>query len=212
MNEILARCNVNRTRYLRGLVVGCLDCVVVFPVGPIYLISDAKLLSTHFLPDSSTVPAGWGSSSIAAAVWRSNFWSRLNVTASMWTNAVLAFVFFALFGLTTEARTTYRNMFMTLVRLIWNRTEAIRTPPPTNSNAFELESKVEKDMTVSPSCASMQGSVSFKEGPIEVQTKRVSRISAAEMDAARFAGSMDDVASLPGERGFEFSGVVAAMV
>ncbi|KAI0315608.1 hypothetical protein OF83DRAFT_1084847 [Amylostereum chailletii] len=141
----------------------------------------------------------------------------MSVTASMWTNSVFSLAFFTIFGLTADARATYHGAFFTVVRLL-KRTKTTEAPASdADSDVTELEKEVKNDTTVTVSfidiCASAPDAAmptALKDG-LEAEPKRVSRISAAEMDAARLSRSGDGVA-VCGDRGVTLGNAVVVVV
>ncbi|KAI0316298.1 pheromone A receptor-domain-containing protein [Amylostereum chailletii] len=114
--------SINRARYFRILAVGCLDILVTLPTGIMFLVQgigqDVSLGDYFFY-------RGWDYTHrhirtpliLSAAEWRSGFWQRFSFLWGVWLWPVLSIVIFSIFGLTGEARATYRRWFWAIAGL-----------------------------------------------------------------------------------------------
>lgn len=97
---------ISRGIYSRVMVLGCVEAL--------------------FTPNFSTIPMN------PASNWSKDVWFTITVIWELWTNPVIAFTFFALFGLTEEARLTYRKFFSAVMRPL-----GLKEPPARNITFFE---------------------------------------------------------------------------
>ncbi|KAI0317110.1 pheromone A receptor-domain-containing protein [Amylostereum chailletii] len=107
--------SVDRVRYFRVLAVGCLDILFTLPTGALILLLDVaqgvKDGSYSFYSGWKTIHQDWAPVSISAAEWHVDLWFRFQLIFQEWLYLVLSILIFAIFGLTEEARATYRRWF-----------------------------------------------------------------------------------------------------
>ncbi|KAI0309274.1 pheromone A receptor-domain-containing protein [Amylostereum chailletii] len=118
--------SVNRAKYIRVFAIGCIDILLTLPIG--FLIFATDIQNTvagdiGFWPGWSSIHEDWDEPvPIPAAEWRS---TRLSAFGTIWgeyINVVFALLFFALFGLTGDARAFYYHAFWTTAeRCGWRR-------------------------------------------------------------------------------------------
>ena len=124
--------SITRTNYLRILAVASIDIAITFPIGVAFLIlnitQSVAQNELSFYPGWDYVHSEWeppytatyaelveGGTSYLAGVYISN-----------WSQPVLAFAIFGLFGLTAEARATYRRPLEWIRYLLWRPSQRKR--------------------------------------------------------------------------------------
>ena len=99
---------MDRTDYYRIMALGCLDALLLFPIG-IYNIT-VDVLQGRPLPfwtGWAYVHTDWEPFGLPSSVWEQSIWDKLVVRWDEVINPALALVFFLIFGLTREARWNY---------------------------------------------------------------------------------------------------------
>jgi hypothetical protein len=108
--------SINRTNYFRILALASVDILLTLPFG-ILSVTEELITEINVLPSGYKYPMyfGWGlihsdwapfSFPYSAQV-EGGSWSIFQFYFTNWTSPFLAFLLFALFGLASEARTTY---------------------------------------------------------------------------------------------------------
>lgn len=121
MRQVLRSDNsVSSTNYFRVLVLASIDLIFTLPVGilsvALYPLESGEAGSFPFYPGWTSVHTDWAPRSISYAKVQDS--GPLVVARTYfipWTAPALAFVIFGLFGLTTEARTSYRHAFCKMI-------------------------------------------------------------------------------------------------
>ncbi|VDB86864.1 unnamed protein product [Peniophora sp. CBMAI 1063] len=110
--------SVSSTNYLRILVLASLDLIFTLPVGilsfALYPLESGEDGALPFFPGWTSVHTDWAPRSISYAKVQAS--GPLVVARTYfipWTAPVLAFAIFGLFGLTREARASYRRALYT---------------------------------------------------------------------------------------------------
>ena len=101
------------------LAVGVLDIVFTLPSGILYTWTHLAIYDLkHFplFPDWKETHRSWAPLSIPASEWRVSFWSRFNLYLGYSLYVVLSIIVFLIFGLTEDARVTYRRWYSTMVK------------------------------------------------------------------------------------------------
>ena len=100
------------------MVLSALDILLTLPLTVIGLVQD--LTQTHFVfwPGWDALHANFNQIPTASAeFWKSlGFWTQFSVKWDEWINPFIALVFFALFGLTEEARARYAAIFWAVAK------------------------------------------------------------------------------------------------
>ena len=113
--------SVSRTNYLRVLAVASIDILLTLPIGITNLVL-IVLASPHkmtFYPGWQVVHSHWAPTSESyAQLLEGGTFNVARTYFTRWTSPVLAFAIFALFGLTSQARTTYCRPFSLVRRAI----------------------------------------------------------------------------------------------
>ena len=107
--------NLNSNRYIRLICFSVGDLLVGIPITLYYLYDAFAILRLQ--PLSS--PTQKQFSQIfqePAVIWRANTFSELNLELNRWIVVWGAFVFFAIFGFTEEARNNYRAIFQYVIQ------------------------------------------------------------------------------------------------
>ncbi|VDB99555.1 unnamed protein product [Peniophora sp. CBMAI 1063] len=109
--------SVSRTNYLRILILASIDILLTLPFGlAIFILdiqSDVAGGDVPFYPGWSAVHGDWAPVSVPYAEIQAR--GKTALTFSFWTSPVLSFVIFGLFGVTTEARASYRRVLYTVL-------------------------------------------------------------------------------------------------
>lgn len=117
MNEFLSSSStVNHSSYLRILALGCLDIFVTLPIGILGLVVDVKENVIVFYPGWTELHTDWEPLGIMKEMWSSTPFATFDVKWNEWVNVFFALIYFALFGLTVEARAKYRRVFHLAIR------------------------------------------------------------------------------------------------
>lgn len=99
------------------LILGCFDIFVTLPISIVTLV--VSLVSTHpfqFYEGWSFVHSNWEPALISKSAWSLVKIDVFSVHWDEWLNPFLALVFFALFGLTKEAKRGYLKFFRSIGR------------------------------------------------------------------------------------------------
>ncbi|VDC00505.1 unnamed protein product [Peniophora sp. CBMAI 1063] len=116
--------SVSRTNYFRLLSIASLDILLTLPFGLVSLV--LKLTSARvqdgsfpFYPGWSVLHEDWTPSSVSYAQLKSFGASTMAASYfTIWTSPVLSFFIFAFFGLTSEARTSYRHLLLVVGSMV----------------------------------------------------------------------------------------------
>ncbi|VDB95842.1 unnamed protein product [Peniophora sp. CBMAI 1063] len=111
--------SVSRTNYLRILILASLDILLTLPISTVTIALDIagalSALGFPFYPGWSLIHSRWEPVSFSYAQLQAFGTSELALLYfSHWTSPVLAFAIFGLFGMTSEARTSYSNVIWTV--------------------------------------------------------------------------------------------------
>lgn len=122
---------MNRSSYLRVLALGCFDILLTLPLGIANLVDNGLQLtsepgSTPFWLGWTDIHTNWGPVYVTGAGWSATAWSEFTVRWDEWINVLFAVIFFLLFGLTEEARSTYRQVLQAVFGLFGRRTFSSR--------------------------------------------------------------------------------------
>lgn len=124
---------ISRGIYSRVMALGCVEALFTLPVSIFMFISDIQPPPNEFYPGWKAVHANFSTIPMnPASNWSKDVWFTITVIWELWTNPVIAFAFFALFGLTEEARLTYRKFFCAVMRPL-----GLKEPPARNITFFE---------------------------------------------------------------------------
>lgn len=102
--------------YLRLMAVSLIEILGTIPIGTYNIVSTARM---------GVVPwKGWAVvhrhysevEQIASSIWRNDSVGALNLERFRWSLVASAFLFFALFGLASEAREHYYSLYLSLAR------------------------------------------------------------------------------------------------
>lgn len=129
--------------YLRVMILACVDAVLTLPIS-------IKEFAFSLAPPPTTFYSGWNEvhanfSAIPifpAGEWNTDTSSKIDVVKNLWCNPFVALIFFVVFGMTKEARTTYRKLFWMTMELFGLKEPPSRDPvlsdirfdPATNTN------------------------------------------------------------------------------
>ncbi|KAI0318549.1 pheromone A receptor-domain-containing protein [Amylostereum chailletii] len=119
--------SINRHRYLYIMIIGCIDIVTALPFG---ILKTSQIISLEKVYHDFPFWPGWDETHDGPPVivqlavnWRAGP-GAFDVQSNKWKASPIAISFFLLFGLTREARGTYKRMFWAVVRpLGWKPTE-----------------------------------------------------------------------------------------
>ncbi|KAI0271185.1 pheromone A receptor-domain-containing protein [Russula aff. rugulosa BPL654] len=117
-NFVQLTTSANRGRYLRLMAISSVEILGTIPLGTYYIVASVKwglepwkgwaVVHSHY---SEVVQ-------IAAFIWRAEPQAVLALEMSRWSLVACAFLFFALFGLSDEAREHYCRLYNSLARRI----------------------------------------------------------------------------------------------
>ena len=107
--------NLNSNRYIRLIIFSVGDLLVGIPITLFYLY--VEIATTTLQPFSSPTQEQFSQIfQLPAVVWRSTTLSELSTELNRWIMVWGAFVFFAIFGFTEEARNNYRAMLQYVIQ------------------------------------------------------------------------------------------------
>ncbi|KAI0036394.1 pheromone A receptor-domain-containing protein [Vararia minispora EC-137] len=138
-NFLQSGISVSRPSYLRLFALASVDIVLTFPSGVANIIVDIKSRSPEgafqFYSGWASTHSDWAPISYTyKELQNMGGWSLLNYDLNRWCSVILSLVIFALFGLTAEARATYRRGFYAICKPF-----GLRPPPnPQNLGVSEL--------------------------------------------------------------------------
>lgn len=119
MNDYLDSCDaeLSQSHLYRLFALGCFDLIVTLSISVTNLVfnimSDPPFI---FYQGWTLIHSDWEPALIPKSIWSADKLSASSVYWDEWINPFLAFVFFALFGITSEAREEYRRIFRFLRR------------------------------------------------------------------------------------------------
>jgi len=99
---------LNRADYYRIMAVGCMDALILLPIGIYDMVID--VLQGRPLPfwtGWTFVHTDWEAYGLPTSSWDRSIWDKLVLRWDEVINPALAIVFFLIFGLTKEARANY---------------------------------------------------------------------------------------------------------
>jgi hypothetical protein len=136
-NELLSsECSVGRDKFFRVLIIGCIDILGTLPLGLLDVIPTSILLyrlKAPFYVGWRYTHADWQPKSIKYT--RSphrNIFIGFEQFANPWSDVVMGFLIFALFGLTEDARVAYRQGFSRIAGLFGLRCSTRKDRPVSN--------------------------------------------------------------------------------
>ncbi|KAI0034833.1 GPCR fungal pheromone mating factor, partial [Vararia minispora EC-137] len=116
-NEFLrSNDSVSRPSYLRLLILGCFDILILLPFGIFTIVQDSIIILTGqgppntFYQGRDLIHSDWGPVSVSydSLVHSSTGnWALVNHYFQPWSTVVLALAIFGIFGFTAQARATY---------------------------------------------------------------------------------------------------------
>ena len=112
---------VSRLNYLRVFLLASINLIYILPVNAtiqaLRVLWDAHIRGgPRFYNGWSSIHSEWGPEAFA---YNDPSSTRLSIASNYithWSSTALAFITFALFGLSAEARTSYRRMFRAVAR------------------------------------------------------------------------------------------------
>lgn len=109
---------LDRSQFLRMFTLGCFDALITLPISITGVVTNVvgndSLLT--FYQGWTFIHSDWEPVLTSKSVWSTDRMSALSVYWDEWINPFYALVFFALFGLTPDAREGYRRFFRYLRR------------------------------------------------------------------------------------------------
>lgn len=122
--------SANRGRYVRLMTISSIEILGTVPLSTYYIVADVKI---------GIVPwKGWAHmhghysevGQYAAFIWKNDHVATLDLELFRWSLVGCAFLFFALFGLSDEARERYYHLYKSLARRIGKSTSTPHGAPP----------------------------------------------------------------------------------
>lgn len=109
---------LNRSQFFRLFALGCFDSFITLPISFMALVTNIVGSGPlfNFYQGWSLIHSNWGPVFSPKSVWATLKWSIFSVYWDEWFNPFYALVFFALFGLTPEAREWYYKAFRCVSR------------------------------------------------------------------------------------------------
>jgi hypothetical protein len=128
-NHLQLTSSANRGRYLRLMVISSTEVLGTIPVGTYYIVTIAKMGVAPW--------KGWARMhshrseviQVAGFIWKNNPVLSFELELLRWSLVACAFLFFALFGITGEAREHYYRLYKSLARRIGKSTSTPHGAP-----------------------------------------------------------------------------------
>lgn len=104
---------LNQSQFFRMFALGCFDSFTALPINIVDLVSSFVRTgpSFRFYQGWTVIHSDWEPVLFPKSAWSTVTWDVFGMHWVEWVNPFLATVFFALFGLTPEARKGYRRFF-----------------------------------------------------------------------------------------------------
>ena len=113
----------DRQYYLRILIIGIADIIITLPLGIISMVVETQEVRPFvFYPGWDVIHTNWGPQQIPSILWKSDIWEIAVVQINYYVAPFTALWVFCLFGMTRQARTTYRRPFKIIWEMIKRRT------------------------------------------------------------------------------------------
>ena len=97
------------------MILGCADAMIYFPLNILPLVTFYEFTTQSgvniFYPGWRLVHSDWTPISVPESIWKTLFWNVFNIRWNQWINVFYGVLFFLLFGVTTEARESYKRVF-----------------------------------------------------------------------------------------------------
>ena len=129
-NHMQLTSGANRGQYLRLMAISSIEILGTIPLATYYTVSDAK---------AGVVPwRGWARMhsyssevvQVAGFIWRNDPRGLVNIEMFRWSLIGCAFIFFAFFGFSVEAREHYYRLYKLLARPVGKSTSTPRGTQP----------------------------------------------------------------------------------
>lgn len=129
MKDYLDSCDaeLSQSHFYRMLALGCFDSFITLPLSITTMVTNIVEIGAdfNFYQGWTFIHSGWEPELFRKSRWSMSKWNKLTVYWVEWSNAFLALAFFALFGLTLEARRRYHRLFYLLCRPFQAKKEAV---------------------------------------------------------------------------------------
>ena len=117
MNEVLSsNTSISHSTCLRILALGCLDILVSLPIGIISVYVDVKGNTIVFYQGWTVIHSNWEPFAVTKEMWTDAPFGVFDLNWNEWISVYYSVVFFALFGLTVEARSKYKRALNFVLR------------------------------------------------------------------------------------------------
>ena len=107
--------SANPRSYFRYVILGGIDMIVFLPIQIICFVVVCQVIrqtkTDNIYSGWTTIHSDWEPFSIPEKHWKSMLWTPFNLRCSTWAYALIGILFFLLFGLAAEARTSYSRVF-----------------------------------------------------------------------------------------------------
>lgn len=106
------------SQFFRMFALGCFDAFITLPISIMSLVNNIVVTGPlfQFYQGWTFVHSDWEPLLAPTSAWSTSKWGVVSVYWDEWLSPFFALVFFALFGLTPEARNGYRRFFRFLRR------------------------------------------------------------------------------------------------
>lgn len=103
---------MNQVNFIRIMILGCADAIITLPLNTAGLIIVSFQNKLDFWPGWTVVHSDFDIiPQISSDVWRDLIMTKISIEWSEWVYVGLSILFFALFGLTGDARRGYVRFF-----------------------------------------------------------------------------------------------------
>lgn len=104
---------LKQNEFLRMFALGCFDAFITLPISITLVVTNivSEGPAFNFYQGWTFIHSDWEPVFVPKSIWSASKWSVVLVNWDGWVNPFYVLVFFALFGLTPEARKRYCNLF-----------------------------------------------------------------------------------------------------
>ena len=123
--QIMTSTRLTRSRYIRLMVISCIEILGTVPWATYYVVKDASLGVQPWKGWAYTHEDYSAVYQIPASIWKNIPADVIALELFRWSLVLCAFLFFALFGVADEARRHYRCVYVSIVSRIGLSTSSL---------------------------------------------------------------------------------------
>ena len=110
--------STNRSHYYRAFSLSIIDIIVMLPIGVGSIIADYSGQPLDFWPGWGFIHGTWRPIHEPKNDWDRFFWTVFSLQADKWLYPCLGMIFFSIFGLTSHARSRYKEFTMKVLESV----------------------------------------------------------------------------------------------